>query len=260
MKKLLVFGIILTLIFGAFMVTVVTAKPTVGYKKHLEKITFIHYKRGFAKPTCNNNGVCEPELGEKKNCADCKNGGEETSNCYGFISRGFKWKTTEDFYINPANPDGLSSAFIKNIMIVATDEWNKYTTFNIFGSAILDNSAGWGEYNEKNEISFGDYPQTGVIAVTNIWGYFSGPPGQREILEYDIMFDTDFTWGDATVINMTMDLQNIAVHEFGHGAGMDDLYTTSCSLETMYGYSTEGETIKRDLHTGDIIGIQKLYA
>ena len=29
------------------------------------------------KPTCNNNGVCEPELGENPSCADCKNNGEE---------------------------------------------------------------------------------------------------------------------------------------------------------------------------------------
>ncbi len=29
--------------------------------------------------------------------------------------------------------------------------------------------------------------------------------------------------------------------------------------ETMYGYSQEGETSKRDLNAGDIAGIQKLY-
>ncbi len=29
------------------------------------------------KPTCNNNGICEPEQGENPSCADCKNDGEE---------------------------------------------------------------------------------------------------------------------------------------------------------------------------------------
>jgi len=31
----------------------------------------------LAKPTCNYNGVCEPELGENPSCGDCKNGEEE---------------------------------------------------------------------------------------------------------------------------------------------------------------------------------------
>ena len=56
-----------------------------------------------------------------------------------------------------------------------------------------------------------------------------------------------------------MDVQNIITHEIGHSAGMNDLYSTSCLQETMYGYSTEGEIKKRDLNSGDITGIRKLY-
>ncbi len=56
-----------------------------------------------------------------------------------------------------------------------------------------------------------------------------------------------------------MDLQNIATHELGHGAGLIDLYDAVASEQTMYGYSTKGETKKRDLNTGDIAGIQDLY-
>jgi len=56
-----------------------------------------------------------------------------------------------------------------------------------------------------------------------------------------------------------MDLQNIATHELGHGVGLGDLYITACSEETMYGYSNYGETKKRTLNAGDIMGIQKLY-
>jgi len=102
--------------------------------------------------------------------------------------------------------------------------------------------------------------------VTIIWGYFSGPPQLRQIIEFDIMFDIDFTWGDAGVTSETtlgdtdvMDLQNIATHEFGHGAGLADLYSSSASEETMYGYSIYGETKKRTLYIGDIEGIKKLY-
>ena len=43
------------------------------------------------------------------------------------------------------------------------------------------------------------------------------------------------------------------------GVGLVDLYNQKTTDETMYGYSTEGETTKRDLYTGDIAGIQFLY-
>ena len=55
-----------------------------------------------------------------------------------------------------------------------------------------------------------------------------------------------------------MDLQNIATHEIGHGIGLGDLYNT-CTQETMYGYSTEGDVSKRTLNSGDISGLQKIY-
>ncbi len=63
-----------------------TAELSPGQLKALEKLTSMF---GIAieevplyhvlKPFCNNNGVCEPELGENPSCADCKNGenGEE---------------------------------------------------------------------------------------------------------------------------------------------------------------------------------------
>lgn len=109
--------------------------------------------------------------------------------------------------------------------------------------------------------------------MTIIWGYFSGPPGQRRIIEFDILYDTDFMWGDALnppqncSVNETgeicvpvpvMDLQNIATHEIGHGLGLGDL-DAGCAEETMYGYSWEGDVQKRDLNAGDITGIHKLY-
>lgn len=48
-------------------------------KKLGVKIEPVQIYRIVAKPFCNNNGVCEPELGENPSCWDCKNGGEEPS-------------------------------------------------------------------------------------------------------------------------------------------------------------------------------------
>ena len=56
-----------------------------------------------------------------------------------------------------------------------------------------------------------------------------------------------------------MDLQNIATHELGHSAGLNDIYSSTCSEVTMYGYSSYGETKKRTLEQPDITGLQKIY-
>lgn len=228
----------------------------------LEKIVFIHYKKGYAR-VCDYDGVCEPELGENPSCADCKNGdGETTSTCYAFMDRWAKWKEFPvDYVIDPDNPDGLTESFVTNAISLGAEEWDTHTNAELFGTYSIDYSASWDSDipDGRNELLFGDYSQDGVIAVAVVWGYFSGPPGQRKIVEFDVLFDIDFTWGDATNNPAIMDLQNIATHEIGHGIGLADLYETTCLDETMYGYSDYGEIKKRDLNIGDITGIQKLY-
>ena len=206
----------------------------------LSKITFIHYRRGAAKP----EGVG-------------RGGG---TKCYGFLANGAKWKTAEDYQVNASNLDGMDSSFVFSAVEAGVAEWKLYGG-DIFGVGTLDGTASYnnGDFDGANSVSFGSYGDGGVIAVTTVWGYFYGPPQSRELLEWDMLFNESFNWGDAEVNSSLMDLQNIATHELGHSAGLADLYETSCSAEKMYGYGTEGETKKRDLNTGDIQGIQKLY-
>jgi hypothetical protein len=223
----------------------------------LEKKTFIHYAK--PSPGCG-NGICEP--GEKKACpADC--GLNETdSTCYDDLGRNVKWENLPIKYIiNPLNLDGLSVDFIIDAISSGTGEWNLHTKDTLFGNYSIDSGATW-DINipdGKNEIVFGYYPEKGAIAITLVWGYFSGPPSTRKIIEFDILFNITYIWGDTTADPSRMDLQNIATHELGHAVGLADLYETACSEETMYGYSIEGETKKRDLNDGDITGLQKLY-
>ncbi len=79
------------------------------------------------------------------------------------------------------------------------------------------------------------------------------------MVESDILFDTDFNWGDAKTDPSLMDIQNIATHEIGHTLGLSDLYTKSCVNVTMYGYSTEGDVEKRSLEPADIAGLLSIY-
>ena len=159
------------------------------------------------------------------------------------------------------NLDNLSVEFVTNAISLSTGEWNLHAKNTLFGTYSIDYSATWDiDYPDgRNEIVFGYYPEKDTIAITVVWGYFSGPPATRKIIEFDILFNITYVWGDATKDPSLMDLQNIATHELGHAAGLADLYETSCAEETMYGYSVEGETNKRDLNSGDITGIQKIY-
>ena len=56
-------------------------KLTSIFDIEVEEVALYH----ISKPSCNYNGVCEPELGENPSCADCKGGEEEpppSRSCY----------------------------------------------------------------------------------------------------------------------------------------------------------------------------------
>jgi len=235
--------VLLAAIVSAALLPAEGAPNRVG-RGPLMRITFIHYKRGHAKPPW--------AVGPDKT--------KDDDGDYTYLSKGAKWRTLEDFVVNPSNSQGLPADFVVENVAAGMDEWETYGGA-IFGQLYVDYSASFnnGDLDGVNSVSFGQYDEAGVIAVTNVWGYFTGPPKSREIIEADILFDEDFTWGDGELNPALMDLLNIAVHEIGHAAGMGDLYDSDANLESMYGYSTEGEIIKRDLYTGDITGITKLY-
>ncbi len=214
--------------------TVIVPDQAVDNSPQLEKKIYIHYKKGLAKP----GGV-----GVK----------DKNPACYGFLSKGTKLKSVKNLTIHSS----LDALAIEKSAI----EWDKYTSASLFGSYTVDSNADWDSETPdgRNEFSFGNYKQEGVIAVTVVWGYFSGPPSTRQISEFDVLFDTDYKWGNADEDPSLMDLQNIATHEIGHGIGLSDIYESACSEVTMYGYSQNGETLKRDLAPADIKGLNELY-
>ena len=214
-----------------------------GNDRILEKRTFIHYRKGHAKP---------PWAGGGK---------DKDDGYYSFLSKGARWKVKEDYRLNPWNNEEAPD--IDLAVALGMDAWETApgVSFDIFGDIIEDYGVSYdgGAYREYNTISFGSYGNSDVIGVATVWGYFSGPPSQRKIIEAHILLNDDFVWGDATLDDTLMDVQNIITHELGHCAGMGDLYEPAAGEETMYGYSGEGEIKKRDLYIGDKAGIAKLY-
>ena len=216
-----------------------------------------------AKPSgCNNDGKCQGW--EDASCGDCSGGGTDpaTSSCYGFLSKGAKWKTLEPYVINPSNAEGLDENFVVTNFAADIQKWEDAAGADIVGpgsSTAAPLEADSVTPDGVNEVYFGAIDDPNTIGVTIIWGVFGGPPKARELVEWDQVYNqADFDWsstGDPT----KMDFESIATHELGHTVGLDDLYTDECADQTMYGYASEGELNKRTLEAGDIAGIQKLY-
>lgn len=204
----------------------------IGENWDLERVDFIHY----VKPE---------NLGKAG----------KTTTCYKLM--GVKWKSLPvNYVINPTNPQGLSESFIISTISTSAEIWDASTSSELFNNDYTINySTTYGIQDFKNSIDFADYPNDGVIAVTSVWYTRVG----KQIVEFDQRYNTRFVWGDATINSSKMDLENIAVHELGHAIGLGDIYSTSCSDVTMYGYSTEGETSKRTLEQPDISGLQTIY-
>lgn len=228
--KILVF-----LVLSIMVLAVISAVPTNNKAKEpLDKITFIHYKDGTVK-----------EIGRAINAGD---------KCYKLL--GVKWSLLPVSYV--INPGSYNTTFVANAISTSAETWDSATSKELFNNAYtIDNSATLDVLSPdfKNEYVFGAYSDANVIAVTNIW-YMRY---SRQIVDYDVLFNTYYAWGDATINPLLMDLQNIATHETGHGLGLGDIYTNTCSAVTMYGYSANGETSKRTLEQSDIKGLQKMY-
>ncbi|MCX8194795.1 MAG: matrixin family metalloprotease [Candidatus Micrarchaeota archaeon] len=199
--------------------------------KSVEKLEFVHY----VKPKSQESSARDKD-------------------CYKLM--GIKWGVLPvNYVINPANPQGLDESFIANAIFSSAEAWDSATSKELSGSYSIDYSAQYGVRDDKNSLVFGSLSQGNVIAMTAVWY----APKTKRILEFDIVFNTNYQWGDATLDSSRMDLQNIATHELGHAFGLGDLYLSSCSAVTMFGYSAAGETSKRSLEQPDIAGLQRIY-
>lgn len=182
--------------------------------------------------------------------------------CYKFLAKDAKWKWLEPWIVNPNNTRGLDPTFVFNNLTLDIGKWETAAAFNILDDGTMTDVtlvADTTAPDNQNEVYFADIDGSNTIAVTIIWGIFGGPTFNRQLVEWDQVYDdVTFNWSMSGEAGK-MDFENIATHELGHSMGMADLYNSNCSQETMYGYAAFGETIKRDLNAGDIAGINKLY-
>ncbi len=188
------------------------------------------------------------------------------ATCYGYIAKGAKWRSVEPWVLDSTYTGGLDVNYLLANLSGDIAKWEDATDgtvgnsagVNVLGDGSLSGAVAAGTLNGQNEVTFAPIQNQGVIAVTYLWGVWGGAAANRQIVEWDQVYNTAYAWSDSGAAGQ-MDFENIATHELGHAFGMDDLYTSACNQETMYGYADYAETNKRDLNSGDITGINLLY-
>lgn len=205
---------------------------TPGGDWDLERVDFIHYAKPEKPASKPGSGIC-------------------------YKLMGVKWNSLPVSYvINPTNQDGMPEDFVAQAISTSAETWDNETSRELFNDYYaIDGSAQYGIQDFRNVIAFGNYSNSNVIAVTSVWFTRKG----KQIVEFDMLFNEEFYWGDATTASTLMDLQNIATHELGHSVGLNDIYQSSCPDVTMYGYSNYSEISKRTLEQPDITGLRSIY-
>ena len=164
-------------------------------------------------------------------------------------SGGITWK------LNPSTvPSSVGAAVARTVVTNAFAKWTAADTQKIFVDG-GDTTAKNAKFDRVNTI-FWKRTGAGTIGVTYIWYYTA----TGLVAEVDTIFNSAYPWrvfsgvdGCSTQYD-AYDLENIAVHEFGHWIGLDDLYGDGDVDMTMYGFGAGGELKKRSLAIGDITG------
>jgi hypothetical protein len=231
-KKIIV--ILIALLFSLSVLSSVEARQL----KIIEKRVFIHRAKG---------GI--PGKPDKPGGSD-DNGGK-----LWYKYSGLHWSAQDPaiVYYLDSTGSGLSNAEVKSAVEESFEEWDRYTASEVFADNAILNTVTAGNLDSFNAISFGPTKQ-GVIGVTSIWYYSS----TGQVVEVDTLFSTNYDWS-TTGESGKMDLVNIATHEFGHWLVLEDMYNKPANKQTMYGYSTTEETIKRTIESGDVAGIKTIY-
>jgi hypothetical protein len=197
------------------------------------------------------------ELHENEQVVITATTGDDNTDTY-YLLTGYKYTgysqpyslKTAPFLINTKNKQGLSANNIVATITTSAGTWDTETAKAVF-SYTGSTTKTAGKRDRYNVIDFGSY-RSGVIAVTMFW--ISG----TNMVEIDMRFNTLYKWSFSGEAGK-MDVQNIATHEFGHWAGLDDVYDGSHSWLTMYGYSDFGITYQRTLCAGDVLGLEAVY-
>jgi len=134
--------------------------------------------------------------------------------------------------------------------------WDEETGATLYGPITENAASGPGVILwDGNTVQWGTIDGSGgIIGVTYYW-YWTNT---KEMVEFDIILDKDEPWSLDEAPG-TFDVQNIATHEVGHTLVLGDIRSPKdCGL-TMHAYTWWGDTLKRTLAPGDVLGVRAIY-
>jgi hypothetical protein len=158
----------------------------------------------------------------------------------------------EGYELEAANDGTFSASTIVQVFATAASTWESIVGDRFGSQKIIGDSAGL-VFNGKNQIALGalEVDAPNALAVTGLWlvcpsgGQIASCPTKLKISEWDQTYGiSEHPWS-VTGASGAFDLVSVAVHEFGHNVGLDDLGDAACEPSTMFGFAGFGETHRR---------------
>jgi hypothetical protein len=199
--------------------------------------------------------IHRPRVVEPNHLGECTS---DDSDPTGFGPTGWHLSGPITWRLNPTTVPASIGNAASGIIQAAFDTWGP----NIFGQGEDAPRVKAAKLDGVNVIMWKRLSAS-TIGVTYVWYYTSS----GEVAEVDTIFNNRYSWAvfenvpdcqNAPGDPDAYDLQNIAVHEFGHWIGLDDLYGDADKDLTMFGFGAGGEVKKRTLEQGDIDGKNSL--
>lgn len=170
------------------------------------------------------------------------------TDCASTANKLAPWRWTSPYAATASSYDGILDASART--------WDTATGTTILESISFGASAIAGKQDFVNQHDWVFLGAGGTIAVTTTWYSLSSGVA----VESDARYNTYYAWSTDGSAG-AMDVQNIATHELGHTFGLDHPKGSPAKISclTMYAYGDFGETRKRTLGDGDLLGLRKKY-
>ena len=183
-------------------------------------------------------------------------GGGSAADCYSFIANGANWLNPEGYVIDATGLAGLDS-----VIDGAFSTWEAAAggteMVGIRQATGLPFEADSTSPDNRNEVYADQITEPGVLGYTIVWSTRKRGPIPGQIIEADMVIDTDWTWATGAEPG-AFDLETVVTHEAGHWVGMGHApTTTTCAGQLMYPSVAPNTT--KGLGLGDIAGINALY-
>jgi hypothetical protein len=187
-------------------------------------------------------------------------GGGSAADCYSFIANGARWLNPEGYEIDASGLAGLDTV-IDDAFSAWEGAADDGTGIEMVGTRqkvpggpfVADSTSP----DNRNEVYAAPISDPGVLGYTIVWSTRSRGRTPGQIIESDMVIDTDWTWSLGAKAG-AFDLRTVVTHEAGHWVGMGHTPTTAtCAGQLMYPSIATGTS--KVLGAGDVAGIRALY-